>query len=346
MDATAALAALAAPGISPLVSDHGLDADEVSRSEAYLASPAARASLEHDSYWPKWDAPWWHMVLLFERGQAARIPPEAVAAMVSALDRLPIKIFPIHAHDVPEGLSAQRDSSCHCALGRMTAVLSACGVDVDRELPWVRGWFGRYQMADGGLNCDPDAYLATDEVPSSMVGAVPALEAMLALTQKNPREEDLAVLDRAAAFLVARRLVRGSESVQNASERDAARSWPKLAFPRLYFYDVLRGLSALVAWASFRRRSIPWGAISDVVGGLVARFPQGIVEIERRAFEGTGTRLRSPSGEWTSGHPAPLFPLLVASSRIGAPSPFLTEEWRATREGLLALHRDGLLVDG
>ena len=44
---------------------------EVELSIAYLASPDALASLEADTYWPKWDSPWWHMVLLRERGQAA-----------------------------------------------------------------------------------------------------------------------------------------------------------------------------------------------------------------------------------------------------------------------------------
>ena len=58
-------------------------------------------------------------------------------------------------------------------------VLAACGVDVERALPWVKPWFVRYQMADGGLNCDETAYPSTDECPSSMVGTVAPFEAML-----------------------------------------------------------------------------------------------------------------------------------------------------------------------
>ena len=56
---------------------------------------------------------------------------------------------------VPGGADPHRDVSCHCALGSIHQVLAACGVDVDRALPWIRPWFVRYQMADGGLNCDP-----------------------------------------------------------------------------------------------------------------------------------------------------------------------------------------------
>ena len=40
----------------------------------------------------------------------------------------------------------------------MFQVLAASGIDVERALPWIKPWFVRYQMADGGLNCDEAAY--------------------------------------------------------------------------------------------------------------------------------------------------------------------------------------------
>ena len=101
----------------------------------------------------------------------------------------------------------------------MAPLLLECGIDVDRALPWVRDWFVRYQMTDGGLNCDDAAYRVTNETPSSMVGTIAPFEAMLALTERSARPEDLAFLDRAADFLVTRRLARGSDSVHNAEER-------------------------------------------------------------------------------------------------------------------------------
>jgi hypothetical protein len=57
-------------------------------------------------------------------------------------------------------------------------------------------------MRDGGLNCDETAYLVEDECPSSMVGTVAGFEAML---RRGPGD----FVDRAAGFLVGRRLVRG-----------------------------------------------------------------------------------------------------------------------------------------
>src|SRR5690348_10407013 len=74
----------------------GLDA-----SIAYLESDAALASIAEDSYWPKWDGPWWHMVLLWELGEARRIPARAVRAMVASLDALPMHTFPIRPGDMP-----------------------------------------------------------------------------------------------------------------------------------------------------------------------------------------------------------------------------------------------------
>jgi hypothetical protein len=325
--------------------ERGLDAAEVEASVAYLSSGDALASLDADSYWPKWHSPWWHMLLLAERGEAGRIPPAASDALLRALQRLPLKIFPIHEGDVPAGLDAARDSSCHCALGCIVPVLLACGIDVDATLPWARDWFVRYQMKDGGLNCDDAAYRCTDETPSSMVGTVPPLEAMLALTERQARPEDLAFVHRAAAFLIERALVRGCRTVHNAEERLSEPAWRELCFPRFYFYDVLRGLDVLVAWAQRFQRPLAVDVVAPVVDAIATRFPDGQIRICRRPFEGKRTRMRSADGAWTTGHPASTFALLQASSRLGDVSPPLSRRWSATRARLCALADTGLLQD-
>ena len=137
----------------------------IAHSVEYLGSDAAQRSLDADTYWPKWNSPWWHMLLLHELGEARRIPERAVSKMVEGLNALRVKIFPIHPEELPNGADPHRDVSCHCAIGSIHQVLSACGVDVDSAVPWIRPWFVRYQMADGGLNCDSDAYLQSRRVP-------------------------------------------------------------------------------------------------------------------------------------------------------------------------------------
>ena len=327
----ARLAAVPDPGPlrTPEV-DRGVEA-----STAYLASEDALRSIERDPYWPKWDSPWWHMLLLHQLGEAHRIPAPAAVAMVAGIDRL-LHFFPFRAEDAP-GADMRRDVGCHCAVGTMSQVLVACGIDVDRALPWAEPWFVRYQMGDGGLSCDETAYLAQGEHPSSMVATVPALEAMLLGDASRWSEARRSFVDRAARCALERALIRGSATRHNAAEPGSAALWPRLAFPRLYFYDVLRGLTAVVRWAERTGQSLPPGSVDEVVTALVDRFPDGVVRVERQIHADRTTLLptadRTPSGRG----PTSTFPLLEAASRVGAPSEGLTREWTETRARLLRL---------
>ncbi len=317
----------------------------IAESVRYLGSDAALRSIEADVYWPKWDTPWWHMLLLHELGEARRIPERVVVKMTEALAAFPIKIFPVHEGDLPPGADPNRDVLCHCALGSIVQVLAACGSDVDRELPWIRPGFARYQMADGGLSCDDTAYRAQGECPSSMVATISPFEAMLLGRRDDWTAERAAFVERAADFLIGRRLMLGSATRHNAEERVSQVAWRKPCFPRFYFYDVLRGLAALVRWAEIADRPLPFGAIAGVVDHLRATFPDGAVRRRRLCFEGRGTWMRAPSGEWVRHTPALRFPLLDATSALDQPCPFLTRQWSAARQGLLGLIERGRVAD-
>jgi len=275
------------------------------------------------------------MLLLHELGLTERIPHRVVSAMVDSLAAMPLKIFPIHAEEWPPDADRRLASNCHCAIGCIDQLLAAKGVDVDHALPWFAPWYTRYQMADGGYNCDESAYLVTDECPSSMVGTVAPFEALL----RRPPSD---TCDRAAAFLIERQLVRGSSTRHNASERKSAESWGALCFPRFYFYDVLRGASALIHWASAHGRSLPERAIAPVIQGLVAQHPDGIVRLGRAAFEGKAT-FAQEDGTW-SRRPAFEGSLLTRVSRPGTASPALTRRWAETRQELLKLIDAGQLT--
>lgn len=320
--------------------------DAIAASEAYLASNEAIASLERDPYWPKWDAPWWHMLALFELGEAGRIPSRVANAMVATLDAMPVKVFPIHPGDVPPGIDRHRHTSCHCALGTMGQVLEACGIDVAAKLPWVMAWFPKYQMRDGGLSCDGDAYLVDTECASSMVGTVAPFELLSGGDPKTWSADRAAFVDRAAAFLVDRALWRGSASKFNAEEREREAAWKDLAFPRFYFYDVLRGLHALVAWADRTEATLPLAAVGPIATMMCDRFPDGVVTIGRQAHAGMKTHApttAAPDGPWHRTD-ASTFALLDAASAIGAPSPSLTRSWAVTRERLLRLFESDRLA--
>lgn len=310
---------------------------EIDQSVRYLASDEADRALAADAYWPKWHSPWWHMLLLHEIGHTMQIPEAAVERYIAALNRIPVKIFPIHPEDLPPGTDPFRGTPCHCQLGNVYQVLAARGVEVDAELPWIRPWFLRYQMADGGLNCDNDAYLVKDECPSSMVGTIAAFEAVLLHTPRPWTDAERLFLDRAAKFLIERQLRLGSATKHNADERTSAESWVKLCFPRFYLYDVLRGLNALLLWAEKTQSRLPPHAVELVVGHLAREFGDGPVRIGRRSYEGVKTIEQSATGEWIRRQDATTFPLLDAVSVVGDASPYLSRQWTDCKRRLATL---------
>lgn len=308
--------------------------NEIQDSINYLNSEAALKTIAADPYWPKWNSPWWHMLLLHEMGETAQIPEKIIKAHVESLNRIPLKIFPINPEDMPAGIDPYRGTPCHCQLGNVYQVLAKWGVDVDQEVPWIRPWFLKYQMADGGLNCDNDAYLVKDEVPSSMVGTIAVFEAILLYTNRPYTEAERLFLDRGANFLMKRKLMLGSDTIHNAAERESAKHWVKLCFPRYYLYDVLRGLNALVAWSEKMNQPIPDDSIKDAISFLKKEFPDGQVRIGRHAFEGAGTILQNESGEWIRRQPATFFPLLTKVSEIGSISPYLSSHLAKALKGV------------
>ncbi len=120
-------------------------AAEIGSSIAYLKSDVALEALHANAYWPKWQSPWWHMLLLHEMGETTLIPEIAIQALIDAVNAIPIKIFPIHEDEFPAGADPYRDTACHCQLGNVYRVLDGWGIDVDEELPWITPWFIRYR---------------------------------------------------------------------------------------------------------------------------------------------------------------------------------------------------------
>jgi hypothetical protein len=150
-------------------------------------------------------------------------------------------------------------------------------------------------------------------------------------------------LERAAACLIERRLTHGSPTVHNAEERAAERGWRAPCFPRFYFYDVLRGLAALVRWAERAEQAIAWPAIAGAVDQLIGDAPDGVIRIRRDGLARAQATFDLTAEGWRRG-PISRFALLDAASAIGRPSAALTRQWAATRRRLLALIAAGRIV--
>jgi len=308
-----------------------------------LASNETIRALEASVYWPKWDGPWWRMHLLAEMGLADSIPTRAVDALARGIEAFPYREFPLRQEDIPDGVD-EYETFCHCMLGTVMPLLAKCGVDVDARFAWVRDWFARYQMGDGGLNCDGSAYLAKGETPSSMVGTVAPLRAMLMFDALRSDETTRAFVDAAGEFLLERKLVLGSCTKHNAEEGASELDWRRLTFPRFYFYDVLDGLDVLTLWAEQRNKTLPRSAFAIALEEMERKAYRGPLVVERQPWLERKTK-RLVDGVWVFRQPAATFSLLDEAGRLGVSAPALAAQWDRVRARLQSLAANGRISE-
>lgn len=290
----------------------------------YLDSPEAIKSIRLDPYWPKWNSPWWHMTLLYEMGLAEMIPTGTLEAMIDAVNSHYLHYFPFTESDAPAGTTFLK-VMCHCALGTLYKIVYSRGMDPDSAIPWAREWFLKYQLPDGGLNCDEAAY-ARPTPKSSMVSTMPPLEAVLYCTGHKFTQAELDFLDRGAEYLMEHRLFRSTSGALINGD------WLKLCFPRFYEYDVLRGLSFLAKWSSIRNRPVEGPAIAEAVYHIKEHFPDGgdFVAPRRLSYEGASSFTVFEDATFKK-ESSSAFPLLESVSSTSKASPYLTNEWNEAR---------------
>lgn len=307
--------------------------DAIDASIRYLNSAAALRSIEADPYWPKWNSPWWHMTLLWELDLAERIPERAAHRMAISLATQYTKRFPGFDDTISTtGYRYQKVPWCHCSLGTILQVLSACGQDIDRILPWTRSWLLQHQLPDGGLNCEEAAYLKPS-AKSSIVSTLPPLEAILALSKGKPTAAEAAFLDKGAHYLLAHRMFRAA----GAEGRIINPDWTRPSFPRFYDYDILRGLVILVRWAHINNRTLPLDAIKESLNILETSFADGNIRVLRLAWHGVDTLMPEPGGDLRRGGQASTFDLLLHAGRVGEISRELTRSWKFVKRALDAI---------
>lgn len=317
----------------------------VQESIDYLSSKRAIESIETDAYWPKWASPWWQMLTLHEMGLTSAIPKVAVDKIVEALSTSYLTFFPFKEEDVPSGFDPLMHIPCHCQLGTMDQLLTTYGVNVKELLPWLRPWYLKYQIGDGGLNCDEAAYLKSSP-KSSVVSTLPPLEAVL-LSGKGPESGngtelsngEKQFLDNGARYLMQKRLFRKS----NGEPMD--KEWLQLCFPRFYHYDVLRGVSFLLKWSRTFDRPLPAHVVEETVEKIDKDFPDGRLTVQRASWAGANSRyFDAESNSWTKA-PAASYPLLETIGKVGRHSPQLSKIWNDSKQDLLAIIDKGLLTD-
>jgi hypothetical protein len=190
----------------------------------------------------------------------------------------------------------------------------------ERALNWVRPWFLKYQISGGGLNCDESNYLK--ETPScSVLSTIPALEALVAIDSNLLSEEELAFLDNGVTYLIERNLFRSKRTGEVVDP-----TWLEPAFPRFYFYDVLRGLTLVTRWALKRSCKLPQAAIAEAMHALNDQITRDGFVPRRSNVQERKTIIRTDAGH-EKDHPVTSFPLLEAVDQVGQPSLHLTQEY-------------------
>lgn len=286
------------------------------KSVQFLES-APNMELDHcEDSREKWDGAWWHMAVLYEMGEVKQIPESAIARAKYLLQAQTWPIFIIYPEDCPISESDKmKMDCCHCELAIYYMILMAYGCDVDKEMPWIRKWFLQHQQSDGGLNCDPEAYIHSNK--SSIVSTLPPLEAILWYTNRDFTEQEAIFLDEGARYLIEHRLVC---SKQTGHIIDA--EWLKPCFPRFFEYDILRGMSFLAVWSRRRDKPLPVDLLLEGVQLLDSYIEAGTLRI--------GRQVSDPQGPWGGN----TFDLLEEVSVIGDVSPYLTKQLTSIVEEL------------
>lgn len=289
----------------------------VDASVAYLGSKEAAASVTRDPYWPKWNSPWWHAVALWEIGLAHRIPTGLLTHLAETASRHYLHEFPLKEEDVPPGKDTYRDIICHCALGTLLRLMHECDVDVMRHFSWTWEWLSRYQLPDGGYNCDEQAY-SRERPVSSIVSTVPMLEALVEL-ERGGFDLPVRLADGAAEHVLSHRFCR---SVRTGAVLRA--EWPTPLFPRFYEYDVLRGLAAVCEWMALRQAWDRRPALAEARNMMEPWFQATTSHRAQPADQ--FSLVPNRAGGWDSGR-ASGFPLLSVLSDPQMARPFLECQW-------------------
>ncbi|MGV3525815.1 MAG: hypothetical protein ACO1RX_16450 [Candidatus Sericytochromatia bacterium] len=306
---------------------------DLARAITALSQELDQTPFDQDPYWPKWNHSWWKLTLLLELKALDQLAPTTLPRWAAHLNRHYLHHFPLHESELPSGCDPYREILCFCALGTALQILLAGGLDPWHELPWAQDWLTRYQMPDGGYNCDEQAYTGSHK--SSLVSSLPMLEALL-LSRPDGRwtPPETQILNAGAQYLLTHRLTeRRSGGVIDPR-------WLQPVFPRFYEYDSLRALRFLTRWSLQSQSALPEAALQSSWEALQS---QGEPLHPQRWYLADETTLRQLEGDWQRGQASDLFPLLAQISQPEIGQLWIQAEWQAVQENRRKMQSQGLI---
>lgn len=253
-----------------------LKANELSEVGALIQSEKALRMIERDVYWPKWDSPWWYILLLEETGRLAEVPVEVFKEMLICADRQYLKVFPVREEDVDGPVNGHTEVMCFCLLGGLMKIASKLDFDVFAHVPWAKSWLARYQLTDGGYNCDESAYTTSGK--SSLVSSTVMLEGMIEYAKYT---EDIEIY---AAYMqkIVSYLLKHQVYLSTAGKEIPDTAWDKIIFPRFYEYDFSRGLEAIFDFLLLTGKKVRGVAIEQALAMLRQKTDGGLAHSEKQ----------------------------------------------------------------
>lgn len=288
-----------------------------------------------DPYWPKWDHLWWKLTFLLETGQIQQLSPGVCERFADLVGGHYLPFFPLLESELPPGTDPYRQILCHCALGTAMQILQAGQLDPWERWPWLGEWLSRYQLPDGGYNCDEAVY--THSQRSSVVSTLPVLEALLQKPMLSQAEQER--LRQGAESLLKRKLFQSSHG------QVIDPLWLQPLFPRFYNYDLLRALRFVCDWALLCREPLTQEAVKPALAELQSQYQATGLQAQSwyPAQEKT-LRPAAETGEWERGQASDLFPLLAAFIAGNAAQTYLQQEWHAIEAKIQRLQSLGLFA--
>jgi hypothetical protein len=242
----------------------------------FVSSDQAYEMIERDVYWPKWEHPWWAILALAETGNLSQVPQELMMEFLNCADRQYIHVFPVKPEDADEDVNGYTEVMCFCFLGSLLKVASLMELDLFAYMPWAKDWFTRYQLPDGGYNCDETAYLGSGK--SSLISTVPMLEGMIQY-QRFMADETLFEQQAKKAFDY---LIKHNVFMSSSGKEIPGVEWDKLLFPRFYEFDFLRSLEVVLDYGIFKNIPIPEKAINKAVKLLEQKIADKVFYSEKQ----------------------------------------------------------------
>lgn len=252
-----------------------LKASDLDELREVIESEKALQMIERDVYWPKWDSPWWYMLLLEETSRLHEIPVPVFKELLTCADRQFLKVFPVREEDVDGPVNAQTEVMCFCFFGSLMKIASKLDFDVFAHVPWAKDWVHRYQLPDGGYNCDESVYTGSGK--SSMISTTVMLEGMIEYSRFTQQSELFAAnMQKAVSYLLKHQIFLSSRG----QEIEGA-EWNKVIFPRFYEFDFSRGLEAVFDFLLLTGKKVRAIAIEKALALLEKKIAARLAHSEK-----------------------------------------------------------------